>query len=67
MQLTQCSTCIYFDLLQMIEAMVKVKILIPNYSFIATGAVHGVGDERGSWWVGETSREGEIVHEPLTM
>ena len=51
----------------MIEAMVKVKILIPNYSFIATGAVHGVGDERGSWWVGETSREGEIVHEPLTM
>ena len=67
MQLIQCSTCIFFDSLQTIEAMAKAKILIPSYSFIATRTVHGVGDDRGSWWVRETLGEGEVVHEPLTV
>ena len=45
----------------------KQKIIIPSYSFIATEAINGVGDDKGSWWLGETLQEGEVVHEPLTV
>ena len=67
MQLDQCLACISFDSLQTVEATAKAEILMPSYSFIAAGVVHGLGDDRGGWWVGETLWQGEVVHQPLTV